>query len=133
MEITIIAIASAVFFAFFYFNNKKNREFQEKQLKNTRDFQTKQAAATRRSQDNQNKATLKTLETVMEKNKTISEMALAGSYQEWKRIKSGNKAVNNIKDEPNLEEITEDKRIPFDDITGVQVDNNPAQKIKIYQ
>lgn len=132
MEITIAIIFAVTIGVFFYLDGKKSREYQQKQLKEMRSFQSKQASAARRSQSNQNKIVLKTMEQVMEKNKVISEMALAGSYQEWKRIKQGKKSVNAVAPAPNFDELSENSKIPFGDITGVHVDGGPKQKIKLY-
>lgn len=66
--------------------------------------------------------------------KVTSEMWMAGSFQEWNRIKTGKKPLpNSIKEEPNEVELTENNRINWEDITGVKVNGGPNKKIKIYQ
>ena len=74
------------------------------------------------------------LKEVMDQSKEMSEMVMAGGYQEWLRIKEGRKPTpNDIKDEPNTIELDESVRIPFEDITGVSVDGGPKQKVKLYR
>lgn len=64
----------------------------------------------------------------------VSQMMMAGSYQEYDRISKGKKEVpNDIKDEPNFPELREDTKIPFDQIKNVKVNDGPARKIKIYK
>lgn len=71
---------------------------------------------------------------LQEQVKSFGEMLMAGSLQEYARIKKGRKPIpNNIKEEPNMLDITENNRIPWDEITGVQVDNGPKRDIRIYE
>lgn len=65
--------------------------------------------------------------------KEINQMQMAGSFQEWNRIKAGKRAVpNKIKEEENFTPLTEDNPIPFDEIEGVKINNEPRRKIKMY-
>lgn len=131
--VIIVVVVGIFFVGVAYFDGKRSLRQEEKRLKEMRSFQSKQASAARRSQSNQNKIVLKTLESVMEKSKIISEMAMAGSLQEWKRIKQGKRSTNAVAPEPNFDELSENNKIPFSQITGVQVDGGPKQKIKLYK
>jgi len=74
------------------------------------------------------------LKALQEQLKAQNEMLMAGSLEEWKRIKEGKEpAPNEIKDEPNFQDMAEDKRIPFDEITAVRVDEGPKAEIKLYR
>jgi hypothetical protein len=74
------------------------------------------------------------LRETIDKSSQMSEMIMAGSYQEWLRIKEGKKPTpNSVKDEPNSIELDEGVKIPFDEITGVSVDGGPRQKVKLYK
>jgi hypothetical protein len=76
----------------------------------------------------------KRFEALQEQLKAQHEMLMAGSFEEWKRIKEGKEAVpNEIKEEPNFQELSEDNRIPFGDIASVQVDEGPKANIKLYR
>ena len=73
---------------------------------------------------------VKILQDQLERN---SQMQMAGSFQEWNRIKEGKRTKpNEIKEEPNFIPLTEENPIPFSEITGVKVNNEPKRKIKIY-
>jgi len=39
---------------------------------------------------------------------------------------------NEVKAEPNDQELNEDKMLDFSEITGLQVDGGPTQKVKVY-
>ncbi len=68
-----------------------------------------------------------------EQIKKVAEMLMAGSYQEWKRVEDGQPPLDNsIANEPNAPEITEDRPVSFEEITGVQVDGGPKKPVKIY-
>lgn len=43
-----------------------------------------------------------------------------------------NQEPNTVKEEKNDEEITEDKPINFSEVEGVQIDNQPREKVSIY-
>ena len=66
----------------------------------------------------------------MQKN---TQMMMAGSFQEWNRVKKGLKPLpNKVKNEPNLQDLSEDNKIPFEDIRNVSVDGGPKREIKLY-
>jgi len=67
-----------------------------------------------------------------DQQKELVEMLMAGSYQEWLRIKQGKKPeANDVKNEENLLDLTEDNRISFEEITGVKVNDGPKKEIRI--
>lgn len=71
---------------------------------------------------------------LLQQMQSANEMLMAGSYQEWNRIKAGKKSPpNKIKVEPNNMELTEENRIPWENIVNVRVDDGPARKIKLYK
>ena len=39
---------------------------------------------------------------------------------------------NEVKEQNNDEDLTEDKRLDFSEVTGLQVDNGPVEKVKVY-
>ena len=81
----------------------------------------------------QNKLTETLVKKLNEQVEKSTEMMMAGSLQEWQRIKEGKKPYpNKLKSDPNLLELTEENRIPWDDITGVKIDEGPKKKVKIY-
>jgi len=62
-----------------------------------------------------------------------TQMMMAGSFEEWKRIKDGKKPIpNKIKSEKNFKDLDESERIPFSQIQGIKVDNEPRRKVKLY-
>ena len=70
---------------------------------------------------------------MMKQMNDMTQMLMAGSYQAWDRAKKGKKPLpNTIKNVPNFKELTEGKRIPWGEITGVEVDSAPRRKVKIY-
>lgn len=65
--------------------------------------------------------------------KSINEMLMAGSFQEWQRVKTGKPPIpNTLKSEPNFQDLREEEKIPWSAIENVKVDNEPKRKIKIY-
>ena len=66
--------------------------------------------------------------------KQAREMLLAGGYQEYERIKKKEPPpANEVIDEPNSPEISEANPISLDEITTVQIDDQPKRNIKIYK
>lgn len=80
------------------------------------------------------KQSQKQIQSLMEQVKTDREMMLAGSLQEYQNVVQGKKPPpNEILDEPNSPEITEASPIPMEEITTVQIDDQPKRKVKIYK
>jgi len=76
----------------------------------------------------------KQMDRMLKRLEESNQMQMAGSFQEYERVKQGKKpTTNNIKNEPNFPELSEDNPIPFDQIQGIKLDNEPKRKIKIYK
>ena len=80
------------------------------------------------------KQSQKQIQSLMEQVKEDREMLLAGSLQEYQSVKQGKKLPpNEVVDEPNSPEITESSPISMEEITAVQIDDQPKRKVKIYK
>jgi len=76
----------------------------------------------------------KQIKELYDQMKTDREMMMAGGLQEYKNIKDGfSPPKNEIADEPNSDEITENSSIPIEEITAIQIDDQPKRKVKIYK
>jgi hypothetical protein len=75
----------------------------------------------------------KQAEMLQKQMKEFSQMAMAGSLQEYQRVKLGKRPIpNKLKNKKNFEDLTEANRIPWEDITGVKVDEGAKTKVKLY-
>lgn len=122
--LSFLTTAAFGFAGFIYYQSQKN---QEKLLKESADRQEKILREAHAQQESLQKD-------LVGQMKELSEMAMAGSYQEWSRIKKGGQPIpNDVKSEPNMIEVTEENPIPLGQVTHVQVNDEPKRKIKIYR